>query len=58
VEGFSSGVNLGLVFKAANRNHPLVKEAKKLVQSDEWQSIFRTPDPVFLFRHKELHSTS
>ena len=39
VEGFSSGVDLGLVFRSVNRNHPLVQEAKELVQSGAWQKI-------------------
>lgn len=39
VEGFSAGVNLGLVFRSGNHDHQLVNAAKKLVNSEAWQKI-------------------
>lgn len=39
VEGFNAGVNIGLVFKKKNKDHPLVEAAKKLVGSKEWLDL-------------------
>ena len=39
VDGFNSGVNLGLVFKKKNQGHPLVDAANRLVRSKEWLEI-------------------
>jgi ABC-type phosphate transport system substrate-binding protein len=38
VDGFNSGVNLGLVYKSANRDHPLVRAAKEVAHSEEWRA--------------------
>ncbi len=36
VPGFSSGVNLGLVYDLKNAKHPLVKGAEEFAKSDKW----------------------
>ncbi len=38
VEGFSSGVNVGLVCRTENRRHPLVRAARKLARSARWRA--------------------
>ncbi len=37
VEGFSSGVNVGLVYRAENGDHPLVRAARELARSARWR---------------------
>lgn len=37
VSGLDSGVNLGLVYKNSNRDHPLVGAAKEVARSEEWK---------------------
>jgi hypothetical protein len=39
VEGFSSGVSLGLVFDVKNKNHPLIKAAEEFAASTAWADI-------------------
>ncbi len=39
VEGFSSGVSLGLVFDAKNATHPMVKAAKEFAASNAWADV-------------------
>ena len=41
VSGFDSGVHLGLVHKKKHHDHPLVKAARDLVNSKNWQDTLR-----------------
>lgn len=41
VDGFNSGVHLGLVYKISKADDPLVKAAKKLAQSEQWWALLK-----------------
>lgn len=41
VEGFSSTVNLGLVYDGKNNDHPVVKAAREYSKSEEWHNILK-----------------
>ena len=38
VDGLSSGVNVGLVYRTENRDHPLVRAARELARSARWRA--------------------
>ena len=42
VEGFSTGVSIGLVYDNKNKNHELVKAAKAFVKSKKWAKAVQT----------------
>ncbi len=42
VEGFVSGVNVGLVYDLQNREHPLVKAVSDYARSDAWQLLLKS----------------
>jgi len=44
VAGFEAGVNLGLVYDAANSAHPLVELARAFAKSKRWMDIVRQSD--------------
>ncbi|TYO98528.1 periplasmic binding family protein [Geothermobacter ehrlichii] len=41
VEGFSSGVSLGLAYDLKNADHPVVRAARAYAASDEWKRLVR-----------------
>jgi len=41
VPGFDSGVRLGLVYRTSNRDHPLVRAARKVAQSEQWEATLK-----------------
>jgi hypothetical protein len=42
VDGFDSGVRLGLVYRAANKDEALVKAARKTADGEEWKSELKS----------------
>ena len=42
VDGFDSGVRLGLVYQASNKDQPLVKAAGETAASEEWKSELKS----------------
>ncbi len=42
IDGFSTGVNLGLVYDKKNSDHELVKAVKTFVASPKWQEIIQS----------------
>ncbi len=44
IDGFNTGVNIGLVYRMRNEQHPLVKEAKQIVKSQSWLEAIKTLD--------------
>lgn len=44
VNGFHSGINLGLVYDLKNAHHPVIKAAIEYAKSDDWLKILDTTD--------------
>jgi len=41
VTGFDSGVKLGLVFRTSNKDHPLLRAARKVARSEQWEATLK-----------------